>query len=195
MKVGVLGEHKAFFSILFLVAAVIIAAEGSAYYYYQQSLGTACLNPCKGSVVSVETLINYGNRTSQWINKTNIPSNWNFYDLTNNITKVQATYYGPPTSEHLVTGINGVDSHKRRCRRDPLYHLSHACLVLPSGKLARLVQLEPASFGSRESNGVLRFRFCRRLYPALFSLSSCGLVLRSHRHLALLPLERRLYLQ
>src|SRR5207244_2082817 len=53
-------------------------------------------------------LINYGNGTSQWINRTNIPSSWNFYDLTNNITKVQAMYYGPPTSEHLVTGINGV---------------------------------------------------------------------------------------
>jgi hypothetical protein len=107
MKTSLIGEHRAFFFILLLVAAVIIAVQGSAYYYYQQSLRAACSNSC----LSVETLINYGNGTSRWLNRTNIPSNWSFYDLTENITRVQATYYGPPTSEHLVTGINGVQSN------------------------------------------------------------------------------------
>jgi hypothetical protein len=104
---GLIGEHRVFFVVLLLVAAVIIAVQGGSYYYYQQSLSVACSNSC----LSVETLINYGNGNSQWINRTNIPSTWNFYDLTNNITKVQATYYGPPTSEHFVTGINGVQSN------------------------------------------------------------------------------------
>ena len=109
MRFNFISQHKAFFSLTILLAAIIVAVQGSAYYYYQKSNST-CPNPCQGSTVTVETLINYGNGTSQWINRTDVPSNWNFYDLTNNITKVQATYYGPPTSEHLVTGINGVQS-------------------------------------------------------------------------------------
>jgi hypothetical protein len=107
VKAGVIGGHRVFFVILLLAAAIIIAIQGSAYYYYQQSLRVACSKSC----LSVETLVNYGNGTSQWFNRTNIPSDWNFYDLTNNITKVQARYYGPPTSEHFVTGINGVQSN------------------------------------------------------------------------------------
>src|SRR5437667_11461348 len=62
-------------------------------------------------MVSVETLINYGNGTSQWINKTNVPPDWNFYQLTNSITRIEATYYGPPTSQHVITVINGVQSN------------------------------------------------------------------------------------
>ena len=110
MRFNFVSQHKAFFSTTILLAAIIVAVQGSAYYYYQKS-NSACPSPCQGSNIRVETLINYGNGTSQWINRTNISSSWNFYDLTNNITKVQATYYGPPTSEHLVTGINGVHSN------------------------------------------------------------------------------------
>ena len=110
MRVSFISQHKAFFSITILFAAIIVAVQGSAYYYYQKS-NRVCPSPCQGSTTAVQTLINYGNGTSQWLNRTNVPSNWNFYDLTNNITKVQATYYGPPTSEHLVTGINGVLSN------------------------------------------------------------------------------------
>jgi len=102
--------HKAFYIILILIATIIVVVQGGAYYYYQRSTST-CPSPCPASLVSVETLINYGNGTSQWINKTNVPSNWNFYQLTASISKVQATYYGPPTSEHYVTGINGVQSN------------------------------------------------------------------------------------
>ena len=101
-----------FFAILFLVGAGIVAFQAGAYYYYQRSSST-CPSPCRGSMVSVETLINYGNMTSQWINKTDVPSDWNFYQLTTSISSVQATYYGPPTSEHLITGINGVQSNSQ----------------------------------------------------------------------------------
>jgi len=110
VRASFVSQHKAFFSITILVAAVIIAVQASAYSYYQESVG-ACPNPCQGSTVTVDTLINYGNRTVQWINKTDVPSDWNFYQLTNSLTKLEATYYGPPTSEHLITGINGVQSN------------------------------------------------------------------------------------
>lgn len=99
-----------FFAVLLLVGAGIAAFQAGAYYYYQRS--SACPSPCRGSMVSVETLINYGNTTIQWINKTDVPSDWNFYQLTNSITRLEATYYGPPTSEHLITGINGVQSNQ-----------------------------------------------------------------------------------
>jgi hypothetical protein len=106
MKADLISGHRTVYVILFIVVVMIIAVQGSAYYYYQQSLRVACSNSC----LSVETLINYGNGTSRWFNKTNIPSNWNFYDLTANITKVQATYY-PSAYEHFVTGINGVENN------------------------------------------------------------------------------------
>ena len=112
MGLNIINEHKAFFGILILVGAGIVAFQTSAYYYYQKS-NSACPSPCERPTVNVETLINYGNRTSQWINKTGIPADWNFYQLTTSIVKVQATYYGPPTSEHLITGINGVESHQQ----------------------------------------------------------------------------------
>jgi hypothetical protein len=107
----IIGDHKVFFVILFLVGAGIVAFQAGAYYYYQKS--SACPDPCQGSTLAVEILINYGNGTSQWINRTDVSSDWNFYQLTASISKVQATYYGPPTSEHLITGINGVQSNSQ----------------------------------------------------------------------------------
>jgi hypothetical protein len=112
LGLNIIGEHKAFFVVLFLLGAGVVAFQASAYYYYQKS-SSACPNPCQGTTVNVETLINYGNDTSQWINKTDVPSDWNFYQLTTSIARVQAMYYGPPTSEHLVTAINGVTSNQQ----------------------------------------------------------------------------------
>jgi hypothetical protein len=106
LRLGVINEHKVLIAVVFLVGAGITAFQAGAYYYYQRSI--ACPNPCQGSVVSVDTLINYGNGTGKWINRTDVPSDWNFYQLTASISKVEATYYGPPTSEHLIAGINGV---------------------------------------------------------------------------------------
>ena len=112
LGLNVISEHKIFFSILILVGSGIVAFQASAYYYYQKS-SSDCPSSCNGTTVSVETLINYGNNTSQWINKTDVSSDWNFYQLTASISKVQAMYYGPPTSEHLITGINGVQSNQQ----------------------------------------------------------------------------------
>ncbi|HZY47298.1 MAG TPA: hypothetical protein VFE96_05815 [Candidatus Bathyarchaeia archaeon] len=113
MRLSFVSQHKAFFSTAILIAASIIAVQASAYYYYQNSTNF-CPSPCKTTTVFVETLLNYGNGTSKWINRTDVPSDWNFYQLTTNISKVQSVFYGPPTSEHLITGINGVQSNQQK---------------------------------------------------------------------------------
>ena len=58
----------------------------------------------------MDTLINYGNNSVKWYNETNIPTTWNFYDLTLFIANcnVESQFYGLPYNEHFVTGINGV---------------------------------------------------------------------------------------
>lgn len=112
MATSFVGAHKPFFSLLLLVVAGIIAFQATSYYYYSR-LTTDCPNPCSVSDVPVDTLINYGNGTSIWINKTDVPSKWNFYNLTASIARVDAKYYGPPTSEHLILGINGVQSNSQ----------------------------------------------------------------------------------
>ena len=106
MRFNFISQHKAFFSITILLAAIIVAVQGSAYYYYQES-NSSCPNPCGVPTVKVETLINYGNGTIQWINKTDVPSNWNFYQLTDSIAKVEATF-SSSISAHFVSAINGV---------------------------------------------------------------------------------------
>ncbi len=59
--------------------------------------------------MKVDTLINYGNTTRIWLNRSDVPASWNFYQLTANITSVTSRYYGPLLNEHFVTGINGVE--------------------------------------------------------------------------------------
>ncbi len=60
--------------------------------------------------VAVSTLINYGNETVSWYNRTSVPADWNFYDLTLYLANcnVKAQFYGPPLNEHFITGINEV---------------------------------------------------------------------------------------
>ena len=112
MTLGFVSRHKAFFFIAVLGVAIIVSVQAGSYYYYQKS-SSLCSVSNNGGAVSVQILLNYGNGTSQWINKTDVPSNWNFYQLTASISKIQSTYYGPPTCEHLVTGINGVQSDQQ----------------------------------------------------------------------------------
>ncbi len=117
-----LGSHRVFYLILGLLAVAIVSVQVGAYYYFQRSYdGTSSKSSVLCSslttsnspgtdVVSVNTLVNYGNGTTKWYNETNIPSGWNFYQLTLYLVgcNVQAQSYGPPLNEHLVTGINGV---------------------------------------------------------------------------------------
>lgn len=100
-----------FFAVLLVAGAGVLAFQGAAYYYYQRS--SECQGPCLEPTVPIATLINYGNGTREWINKTAVPSSWDFYQLTESIVSVQAKFYGPPTSEHFVTGINGVVSNQQ----------------------------------------------------------------------------------
>src|SRR2546422_8803989 len=87
--------------------------------------------------------------------------------------------------------LQGMDSHKRRCRRNSLYNLSYTRLVLSGDKLSRLVDLEPASPRSRESNNLrLRLRPSRRLYPVGSYHSLSHWLNHSRRHLVLSQLER-----
>ncbi len=59
--------------------------------------------------VPVNLLIDYGNGTLVWINNTSVPSNWNFYNVTNldtagNIASIFFASFG----SHFVYQINGV---------------------------------------------------------------------------------------
>lgn len=112
MKLDFISRHKISFAILFVASVGIVAFQVAAYFYYPR-LTSICPGPCSGPTVTVDTLINYGNGTSVWVNKTDVPSSWNFYQLTESIASVQSKYYGPPTSEHFVTGINGVQSSQQ----------------------------------------------------------------------------------
>ena len=111
MNLDLITRHKMLFAVLLASGVVIVAFQVAAYYYYPK-LANYCPSPCLGSKLTVDTLINYGNGTSVWINETEVPSDWNFYQLTDSIAKVQATYYGPPTSEHFITAINGIQSNR-----------------------------------------------------------------------------------
>jgi len=100
----------------------MVSVQIGAYYYLQKSYGGATSktaiqcgslttgNPSEKNTVAVNTLINYGNETMKWYNRTDIPAVWNFYQLTTALSNcnVEASFYGPPLSEHYVTGINGV---------------------------------------------------------------------------------------
>jgi hypothetical protein len=114
LRQDLISKHKAFFLYAILAVVLIVIVQAGAYYYYQKANDSSCPSPCAGTVVSVETLINYGNGTSNWINRTGVPADWNFYQLTTNIARVQSVYSGPPTSEHLITGINGVQSNQQK---------------------------------------------------------------------------------
>ncbi len=106
--------HRLFYLSLGLIAIAAIAAQTIAYHYFQNTqspapaVGAAPCPTVNVSCISVNTLINYGNTTAVWHNKSDVPASWNFYELTSHIANVTATYYGPPLNEHLVTGIDGV---------------------------------------------------------------------------------------
>ena len=103
---------------LSIAGLVVASVQAAAYYYFQKSYPVASTSsdPCTNSgiskpasLIAVNALINYGNGTMRWYNET-IPTGWNTYQLTLHLTNchVQADYYGPPLSEHLVHAINGV---------------------------------------------------------------------------------------
>lgn len=89
-----------------VVALVIASMQVVAYYYLEKSY---LVSSTPSSLVSIDALIDYGNGTRHWYNGT-VPSGWNSYQLTVNITNghVEADAYPSPLDEHLVKSINGV---------------------------------------------------------------------------------------
>jgi len=61
------------------------------------------------SNVSVNLLINYGNGTLVWYNRTSVPSSWNFFNVTELVTRgnLGAVFFASFGS-HFVYSINGV---------------------------------------------------------------------------------------
>jgi hypothetical protein len=61
------------------------------------------------STTSVNVLLNYGNGTLVWYNQTSVPSSWNFFNVTELITKgnLGAVFFASFGS-HFVYSINGV---------------------------------------------------------------------------------------
>jgi hypothetical protein len=101
-----LGEHRFFYLVLVFVAVGIISAQLGAYYYLERMS-----SPDGSELGTVNTLINYGNGTMKWYNETQIPANWNFYNLTVYLTKGNiAASFDIPLNEHYVTGINGKEN-------------------------------------------------------------------------------------
>lgn len=85
--------------------------------------------------VSVNLLIDYGNGTLEWHNGTTVPSNWNFFNVTNlvtngNIASVFFAFFG----SHFVYIINGVGCPTVfNCDNSwSLWTLNGACWNLPS---------------------------------------------------------------
>jgi len=96
---------------LVLIAVSAIAIQSVAYYSYQnmsnhEASKSAVL--CRGidaSCIRVSTLINYGNTSTVWHNVSDVPSTWNFYQLTVHIANVDSTSF---SFGHLVTSVDGV---------------------------------------------------------------------------------------
>lgn len=60
------------------------------------------------NVISVDTLVNYGNGTSIWYNETNVPIGSNFYSLTLQIGNAN---FISESLGHFLVSINGVSSN------------------------------------------------------------------------------------
>ena len=96
---------------LVFIAVSAIAMQSVAFYFYQnmsnhEASKSAVL--CRGidtSCIRVSTLIDYGNTSIVWHNVSDVPSTWNFYQLTVHIARVDSTSF---SFGHLVTSIDGV---------------------------------------------------------------------------------------
>ena len=110
------------FILLILIGVIVLASEVEGFYYVksirvQTSSGHTGGDSSKTSprtnpnIISVNTLINYGNNTRIWYNETDVVVGSNFYDQTLRVANgnVVAIYY-PTLNAHFVTSINGVRS-------------------------------------------------------------------------------------
>jgi hypothetical protein len=104
--------------IAILIAGVLASSTLAAYYLYRfdqaQSDANAYLSELKGAQPTQYTnvLFDFGNGTTQWRNDTQVPTGANAYVATVIAAdgRVNATYYPPPYSEHLVDGIDDLQN-------------------------------------------------------------------------------------
>lgn len=108
------------FLFLIVVAAGILGFEAGLYQEFQKLFpaSSSAAHDSRGhtnstSNILVNTVFNYGNATSIWINQTSVPVNSNFYNLTLRLAagRVDALY-SSEYSEHQVLGINGVEQNQ-----------------------------------------------------------------------------------
>jgi hypothetical protein len=107
--------HWRTYAILLLVIIVVVSSQLGVWNYYYRSLSPAhprndVPHPGGSSYLDVNTLINYGNGSSEWFNRSDVPIGWNFYNLTVHIATVHSVFYSGLLNEHEIVGINGVAS-------------------------------------------------------------------------------------
>jgi hypothetical protein len=103
--------------IVVLVAALLVSSTFAGYYLlrYQQAQSNSnlYLSELKEASPTLTTniLLNFGNGTSTWYNGTVVQPGWNVYLATVDITRgnMNTTWY-PQYSEHLVTGLDGIQN-------------------------------------------------------------------------------------
>ncbi len=99
-------RNPLFYLGLVAIIVIVITAQVGAFYQLQNLFGAApSQNP-----LTVNTLINYGNGTSKWHNKTDVPSGWNFYQLTTTIAETEAPSSTSVSGQHYVIALDGVRS-------------------------------------------------------------------------------------
>ena len=107
--------------IVILVAAMLVSSTFAAFYAFQydraQSSADTYLSELRGVQPTQITniLLDFGNGTLVWLNDTQVPTGSNAYVATVVATHgtVNATWYPPPYSEHLVTGIDNVQNSQQ----------------------------------------------------------------------------------
>ena len=101
-----LSRNPLFYLGLAAIIVIVITAQVGAFLQLQNLFGAApAQNP-----LTVSTLINYGNGTSRWDNRTNVPSGWNFYHLTTTIAETEAPSSASVSGQHYVIALDGVKS-------------------------------------------------------------------------------------
>ncbi len=103
-----LSRNPLFYLGLAAIIVIVITAQVGAFFQLQNLFGAA---PAQNHL-TVSTLINYGygNGTSIWHNRTDVPSGWSFFQLTTTIARTEASSTPSVSSQHYIIGLDGVKS-------------------------------------------------------------------------------------
>ena len=108
--------------VVVLVAALLLASTVAAFYAFQygqaeNSAGVYLreLQQSKGSVLTTNILLDFGNGTQRWYNGTEVQPGWNVYLATLVVTRgnLNATW-DPQFGEHLIEGLDGLQNTQSR---------------------------------------------------------------------------------